>query len=94
MNRTPQEDLQEDLNDLEFAKEFVASNIKDDFGIKLHLARKHAGLTPAQLAEKAGVSKAYIVKLERGESNPRVSTIGAILASLDLNLETKFTRLK
>ena len=93
MNRTPREDLLEDLNDLEFAKGFVAEHIKSDFGVKLYFARKQAELTQAQLAEKAGVTKAYIIKLERGEGNPKVSTIGAILASLGYNIETKFVKL-
>ena len=94
MSKTPYQDLQEDLKVLEFRKEFVAASIKADFGIKIYLARRNAGLTQAQLAEKAGVTKAYIVKLERGEGNPKLSTIGAILAAMNLTLPITFKEIK
>ena len=94
MSRTPNQDLQEDLKDPEFAKYFNGETIKSEFGIKLYFARLNAKLTQAQLAEKAGVTKAYIVTLERGEGNPKLSTIGAILAAMNLTMYMVFEGIK
>ena len=94
MGSTPQEDLLKDLDDLAFVKGYVAEEIKLAFGIRLLWERESAGLTRQELAEKAGVTKAYITKLEQGEANPRITTIGAILACLGLNLAIRFYPIK
>ncbi len=38
-------------------------------------ARRHAGLTQAQLARRLGVSQAAVAKLERPGANPTVDTL-------------------
>lgn len=45
--------------------------------------RKELGLTQEELAEKAGVSQAYISRLERGKLDPRLSTMRKIRAVLE-----------
>jgi transcriptional regulator with XRE-family HTH domain len=53
-------------------------------------ARRTAGLTQAQLAERLGVSQSEIARLERRGANPRLDTLDKAIAatghSLDLNL--------
>ena len=44
--------------------------------------RELAGLTQAALSEEAGVSQAYIAKLERGDANPTVGQLGRMLAAI------------
>jgi len=46
--------------------------------------RTRLGLTQAQLAELAGVTQAYIAKIEAGAADPRVSTLEKISKALEL----------
>lgn len=52
--------------------------------------RKELGITQEELAKKAGVTQAYIAKLERGKVDPRLSTFNRILQAL---LECKKAKL-
>jgi predicted transcriptional regulator len=45
--------------------------------------RRKLGLTQVQLAELAGVTQAYIAKIEAGTVDPRVSTLEKILKALE-----------
>ncbi|WP_048148321.1 CBS domain-containing protein [Palaeococcus ferrophilus] len=53
--------------------------------------RKELGITQEELAERAGVTQAYIAKLENGRVDPRLSTFNKILQAL---IECKKGRLK
>ncbi|AMM54431.1 CBS domain-containing protein [Pyrococcus kukulkanii] len=44
--------------------------------------RKELGITQEELARKAGVTQAYIAKLEAGKVDPRLSTFNRILRAL------------
>lgn len=50
---------------------------------ELKRMRKRLGITQEELAQKAGVSQAYIAKLERGQADPKLSTFQKILSSLE-----------
>ncbi|CAB49233.1 helix-turn-helix domain-containing protein [Pyrococcus abyssi] len=52
--------------------------------------RKELGITQEELARKAGVTQAYIAKLEAGKVDPRLSTFNRILRAL---LECQKTRI-
>jgi len=93
MARTFEGDLQENLRDLEFAKCFGAAQAKSSFALTLARAREKLGLTQKELAARAGVSQAYIAKLEGGEANPTLERIGSLLAVLGLTLTTDTTTL-
>ncbi|MDI6819704.1 MAG: CBS domain-containing protein [Candidatus Hodarchaeaceae archaeon] len=49
---------------------------------EIRTLRAKLGLTQAQLAELAGVTQAYIAKIEAGTADPRVSTLEKILTAL------------
>jgi predicted transcriptional regulator len=51
-------------------------------GISLKKLRMDAGLTQKRLAELVGVSQAHIAKIEKGNVDPRLSTINKILEVL------------
>jgi transcriptional regulator with XRE-family HTH domain/tetratricopeptide (TPR) repeat protein len=55
-----------------------------DFGIALKRARKAAGLTQAELAERAGFSLVYIGMLERGARQPQRTTVALLADALCL----------
>lgn len=50
-------------------------------------ARKHAGLTQAELAERAGVTQSVIARLERGSGNPTFLTLERVLHAAGHRLE-------
>ena len=52
----------------------------------LKKARKNAGLTQKELAEKIGKKREYIVLLEKGETDMQLSTFLLIVDSLGLTL--------
>ena len=55
-------------------------------GEKLKDARRRAVLTQEQLAEKAGVGVATIIRLERGQvEEPRVSTLRKLAVPLEVD---------
>jgi len=91
---TPTDDLLERLKDPEYAKLYGAENAKVDFAITLTKARKNLALTQKSLADKLGISQPYVAKLEGGEANPTLGTIGSLLASIDLRLVTDTAPLK
>ena len=49
-------------------------------------ARKNAGLTQAELAERIGADKGYISRVERGLTIPTVSTFYKIAAAMGLTV--------
>jgi transcriptional regulator with XRE-family HTH domain len=93
MTRTFREDLEQKLQDPEFAKMFGAAQAKSSFAITLAETRMQLNLTQQQLAARLGVSQAYISKLEGGEANPTLERIGSLLATLGLKLTTDVTSL-
>jgi len=93
MARTFEGDLQKNLRDPEFAKRFGAAQAKSSFALTLAKTRAKLGLTQKELAGRAGVSQAYIAKLEGGEANPTLERIGSLLAVLGLTLTTDTTTL-
>src|SRR5437868_10819184 len=81
MNTTDRKTL-EWLQDPEIRSGYGSATLKYDIAATLVAARKMRNLTQAALANIAGLSQAYIIKLESGEANPTVGRIGAILASI------------
>jgi uncharacterized protein len=55
----------------------------------LRTARRHAGLTQAQLGERAGLSQAEVARLERAGSNPTAATLERLLRATGHRLELR-----
>jgi len=87
MTTNVSEYLRTKLEDTEYAKLYGAADAKSEFAIALSLARKKVNITQESLAEKADVSQPYIAKLEGGEANPTLGTVGSILAVMGLRLD-------
>jgi transcriptional regulator with XRE-family HTH domain len=81
------------LEDPEIRLEYGSETLKYDVAAALVAARKMKNLTQTALAKIAGVSQAYIAKLESGEANPTIGHIGAILASIWLKAEINLSPL-
>lgn len=52
--------------------------------------REIAGLSQRQVAEKAGISRFTLIKIETGESDPRISTLKSIAAALNCSFLVMF----
>ncbi len=59
-------------------------------GERIKALRGARGLTLEALAEKAGVSRAMLSRIERGESNPTAQLLGRVCAGLDVTLSALF----
>ena len=55
--------------------------------------RKHLGVNQQTLADLAGVGVNTLVAIERGEGNPQLSTLLAILDTLGLQMDIKLKTL-
>ena len=70
------------LEDIEYRREYGSEGAKLEIATALAEARKSAGMTQVELAELAGVSQAYIAKLESGDANPSIGNIGRLFACM------------
>jgi transcriptional regulator with XRE-family HTH domain len=60
------------------------STVIDTIGERLRSARERAGLTLDQTAERAGMSKAHLSRLESAERQPSISALLALASALAL----------
>lgn len=69
------------FNDPANAQEIAGQQAQIDLVIALYNARKDAGLTRKELAERLGASPAYITQIERGRRNVSLSTLARYAAA-------------
>jgi transcriptional regulator with XRE-family HTH domain len=62
--------------------------VPPDFGPRLKALREKAGLSGAQLAEKAGTSRQQVHQLERGDYRPSWDMVQALAAALGVPTDT------
>ena len=60
------------------------------FGGSLYMARTEAGITQQQLEDVIGINQADISRIERGFSNPSISTLKRLAVGLGKNLNIEF----
>jgi transcriptional regulator with XRE-family HTH domain len=80
MARDFRRDLEERIKNPDFAVAFGASQAKSQAALALAKARRNAVMSQQVLAERSGHSQPYIAKLEGGEANPTLETIGSMIA--------------
>src|SRR5437762_1109571 len=54
-------------------------------------ARRRAGLTQQQLAERAATAQSSIARLESGQANPSLATLERLLAAAGFSLQVTLT---
>lgn len=59
-------------------------------GGAIRRARAAAGVTQTMLAERLGVSAAYVNKLETGRANPTIGMLARVARALDSRLMVEF----
>ena len=63
-------------------EEMMIEKMKMDFAKLIYACRTHRHLTQKQLAEKMNVQQQHIAKIESGEENLSLETIGKLLVAL------------
>jgi transcriptional regulator with XRE-family HTH domain len=61
-------------------------NILERIGLNITMLREGRGLTQEKLAELAGLHRAYIGQIERGEKNIGLRNLEKIAKALDVNI--------
>ncbi|MDL2299671.1 helix-turn-helix domain-containing protein [Bacteroides sp. OttesenSCG-928-E20] len=71
-------------------REKAVSQAWEEYNAQILLdARKNAGLTQKELAERIGADKGYISRIERGLTVPTVATLYRIVSAMGLTIELR-----
>lgn len=89
-NLTFKDDLNQQLKDPEFKKEWDA--LEDEYQLinSLIKARVESGLTQKELSERSGINQANISKIESGDSSPSLKTMKKLADAMDMELRIEF----
>ncbi len=68
----------------------MQANLKTQFGLKLKVLRKQAGLTQDQLAESTGLTVESISNIERGVFGPKFDNLEKIARGLSVEVKALF----
>jgi transcriptional regulator with XRE-family HTH domain len=67
-----------------------STQIDRDIGARIHALRGAGNLTLEALAERSGVSRAMLSRIERGESSPTAQLLNRVCAGLGVTLSALF----
>jgi transcriptional regulator with XRE-family HTH domain len=70
----------------------AASSMSAAIGAQISLRRTQRGMTSAELARRAGISKGTMSALEAGNGNPTISTLDALAVALRIPLTDLLAR--
>jgi transcriptional regulator with XRE-family HTH domain len=68
----------------------VATSPQRNFGQRVRELRRAAGLTQEDLADRCGLFRTYMSRVETGQANPTLSMIHALAASLGVPVAALF----
>lgn len=68
-----------------------ANQVAQEIGERIRARRRDRGLTLAGLAQAAGLSQAFLSRLERGQVSASIANLLEIASALDLSLEALFS---
>ena len=74
--------LDEQMDDPEFATVIEAEIERLNAAVAVSRAREEARLTQEQLAERSGVSRVTINRIERGKLNPSMKTLSRLARAM------------
>lgn len=70
----------------------IEDNINQRIGVRIRIERESRGWSLTELAERAGVSRAMIHKIERGESSPTATLLGRLSGAFGISMSTLIAR--
>ena len=90
MGKNFRETLNEQMKDPDFKKGWDA--LEPEFAIIQAMidARKNAGMTQQELAERTGIAQGDISKLETGRANPSLKTLQRLAEGMGMRLKLEF----
>ncbi len=68
----------------------MKDNTLSEFAEVLRNRRKQLNLTQEELAEKVGKKRAYIARIEKGETDMQLSSFISISQALGIKLKTEY----
>jgi len=74
--------------------QYIGITTLKEIGFAIKERRKHLGVNQRTLADLADVAVNTVVAIERGEGNPQLTTLLAILDTLGLQLDINLKRLE
>jgi transcriptional regulator with XRE-family HTH domain len=78
--------LKEQLEDDEFGQLWRRSDPSFQAGALIVGLRSELGLSQAEFADRARVKRPYIARIEAGEANPTVESLGRLLSAVGYSL--------
>lgn len=78
------------LGDPEVKKEYEALQPEYEVVRAILNARKESHLTQEQLAQRTGINRSDISKIENGNANPSLKTLKALAAGMNMRLRLEF----
>ncbi len=88
--KTLKEFKDEQMQDVEFVKEYEAIQPEFDVIRAIVDARTSQNMTQKELAERTGINQADISKLENGTRNPSVNLLKRLAEGLGMALKIEF----
>lgn len=70
----------------------IEDSINQRIGARIRLERESRGWSLTELAERAGVSRAMIHKIERGESSPTATLLGRLSGAFGISMSMLIAR--
>lgn len=70
----------------------ITDNINQRISARIRIERESRGWSLSELAERAGVSRAMIHKIERGESSPTATLLARLSGALGISMSTLIAR--
>ena len=70
--------------------ECMQNNVRSSVGREYAYLRKLKGLTQAEVAKRAGISRTNVSRFESGEYNPSLEMLVKLAAAMDLDVSVTF----
>ncbi|MDN8598570.1 helix-turn-helix domain-containing protein [Citrobacter sp. S2-9] len=70
----------------------IEDSINQRISVRIRIERESRGWSLTELAERAGVSRAMIHKIERGESSPTATLLGRLSGAFGISMSTLIAR--
>jgi predicted transcriptional regulator len=81
-------ELAADIKEIVYMNDYV--DIKDIIGSKVRRLRTDAGVSQQAIADRSGVFRTYISRLESGKANPTITVLEAVATSLKVEVAELF----
>ena len=75
---------------LKYSSKIVVMNIREKFGQRLKLLRKHRKMSQDAVSMASGIDRSFLSEIETGKCSPTLDTINRIAKALNVHPEELF----